>query len=237
MANPGNLLLAADISTPVIGFYDAPDPAPFVPLISPKPGHRACVFSFYRTWLEGKTLHLISDNFGCGGAGQWLFSIESRPRKEFVQFLVDDEGLRASHELMEQWLDAAKPYQPQNPHLLIGPIKTDQDQYLKTVTFFVNPDQLSLLLTGAYYHSSPADPPPVIAPFGSGCSELMPLFDDLNIPQAMIGATDIAMRGYLPPDTLAFTATKPMFQRLCELGKDSFLYKPFWQRLKKARGK
>jgi len=91
-------------------------------------------------------------------------------------------------------------------------------------------------MLGAQYNSAPGDPPAVIAPFGSGCMELVPLFEDLNIPQAMIGATDIAMRQSLPPDILAFTVTKPLFKQLCELDKGSFLYKPFWKNLRKARG-
>ena len=65
---------------------------------------------------------------------------------------------------------------------------------------------------------------------------MLGLFDELSIPQAMIGATDIAMRQYLPPDTLAFTVNKPMFEQLCLLDERSFLYKPFWQNLRKARG-
>ena len=120
--------------------------------------------------------------------------------------------------------------------MLIGPLKEGQYAYLKTITFYVNPDQLSALMLGAQYKSAPSDPPPVIAPFGSGCMELVPLFKSLDIPQAMIGATDIAMRQYLPPDILAFTVTKPMFQQLCALDERSFLYQPFWKRLRKARG-
>jgi hypothetical protein len=57
----------------------------------------------------------------------------------------------------------------------------------------------------------------------------------LSIPQAIIGATDIAMRRYLPPDTLAFTVTRPMFEQLCALDEQSFLHKPFWERLRGAR--
>jgi len=91
------------------------------------------------------------------------------------------------------------------------------------------------LMVGAQYHSSPDDPPPVIAPFGAGCMELLP-FKDLSIPQAAMGATDIAMRRHLPPDILAFSVTKPMFERLCSLDERSFLYKPFLKNLKKARG-
>jgi len=100
----------------------------------------------------------------------------------------------------------------------------------------VNPDKLGVLMLGANYNNAPADSPAVIAPFGSGCGLMLGLFDDLSISQAMIGATDIAMRQYLPPDLLAFTVTKPMFERLCRLDESSFLYKPFWQNLRKARG-
>lgn len=149
---------------------------------------------------------------------------------------MDDEGLKASHELMDRWLDYSRPYQPEHPHVLIGPLRKEAYATLKTVTLLVNPDQISVLMLGAQYQSAPGDRPPVIAPFGSGCMELLSLFEDLDAPQAIIGAADIAMRQYLPPDLLAFTVTLPMFQQLCELDEKSFLYKPFLERLQKSRG-
>jgi len=186
--------------------------------------------------MRGQTLHITSENAGCNGAGHWLCGVQTRDREDFVKFLVEEEGLRASHELINSWLDVAEPYRQKHPHLLIGPLKKDMYQYLKTVTFLVDADRLALLVTGAYYHSRPVDPPPVIAPFGSGCSALIAAFDDLDIAQASIGATDTAMRRHLPPDILAFTVTRPMFERLCALDENSFLYKGFWSDLKKARG-
>jgi hypothetical protein len=234
--NPTNLLQRIGITTPLVGFYDAPDTTPFEPLTQPKPGNRACIFSFYRQWLIGKTLHITENNPGCGGGCHWLFNQETRPREEFIRFLADEEGLKASRELMGKWLDHTHPYKPENLNILIGPLKTDQYEYVKTITFYVNPDQLSALMLGAQYNNAPGDPPAIIAPFGSGCMEMLPLFGDLNIPQALVGATDIAMRQYLPPDILAFTVTKPMFQQLCDLDEHSFLYKPFWRELQKVRG-
>jgi len=231
-----NLIKIAGIKTAPIGFYDAPDQMRFEPLVTPKPDTRVCIFAFYKSWLKGETLRLTSDNYGCGGAANALFDIQIRSREDFVKFLADEEGLRASRELVNQWLDKRKPYQPRHRNIFIGPLKKDMYQYLKTVTFFVNPDQMSLLMTGAYYHSSPDDTAPVIAAFGSGCMELVSAFSDLEAPQAIIGATDIAMRLYLPPEILAFTVTRPMFERLCSLEQRSFLYKPFWKRLQKARG-
>ncbi len=234
--DPTHLLGKIDLDTSLIGFYDAPDPSVFAPLVEPGAGERQCVFAFYNQWMRGTTLHITKEKFGCRGARYWLFDVEAMSRESFVKFLADDEGLKASHDLMNQWLDYHKPYRQEHPHILIGPLKENQYEYLKTITFFVNPDQLSLLLLGAQYNHAPGDPPPVIAPFGSGCMELVPLFDDLNVPQAIIGTTDIAMRRFLPPDVMGFTITKPLFEQLCALDERSFLYKPFWQRLRKARG-
>lgn len=222
-----------DIRLPLIGFYDAPDPAFFGPLVEPK--GRDCVFCFYKDWLAGKTLHLTKERCGCGGAANSLFGIQTRPRDEFIRFLAEDEGLKASRALMAKWLDARRAYRAENEHIFIGPLKASAWAFARTVTFLVNPDQMSALAIGAQYHSAPDDPPPVIAPFGSGCSQLVP-FRDLAIPQASIGSTDIAMRQHIPPDILTFSVTRPMFEHLCALDERSFLDKPFLERLKGARG-
>jgi len=231
-----HLLERMGLGIPLIGFYDAPETGPFEPLVEPKPGTRVCVFAFYRQWLRGKTLHLTKETFGCDGAGHWLCGEKTRSREDLVSFLVDEEGLKASHALMNQWLDHRQGYKQQHPHLLVGPLRADQYRYLRSVTFLVTPDQLSLLMIGSQYYSAPGDPTPVIAPFGSGCSQLVAPFNDLNAAQAIIGATDIAMRRYLDPELLAFTVTQPMYERLCGLGDESFLSKPFWKTLRKARG-
>ena len=69
--DPTNLIERIGLTTPLIGFYDSPDPAPFAPLVKPGLGKGTCVFGFYRQWLKGKTLHITERNFGCGGAGHW----------------------------------------------------------------------------------------------------------------------------------------------------------------------
>lgn len=232
---PSELMRTAGIEIPLIGFYDAPDPAPFAPLVEPKAGARACVFAFYRNWLKGETLRVTKDNFGCGGAGRSWCGVEARSREEFIRFLVDEEGLKASRDLMNRWIDSSPPYRMKNGNILVGPLRETQYEYLETVTFFVNPDQLGLMALGAQYESAPEDPPPVISPFGSGCMQMVGVFKDLGAPQAAIGATDVASREYLPPDVLAFTVTKPMYERLAALDERSFLSKPFWKRLMKAR--
>lgn len=225
------LIKKTGIGFPLIGLYDSPDISAFEPLVK----SRTCVFAYYRQWEKGRSLLITKKQFGCGGAGTWLCDVRTRSKKEFIEFLADGEGLKANHELMSLWLENMKPYQQKHDNIIIGPLKEDQYEYLKTITFFVNPDQLSILLIGVQLHSKPKDPPPVNAPFGSGCMQLVSLFDDLNKPQAIIGATDMAMRKYLPSQILALTVTKPMFEQLCSLDKNSYLEKRFFKELMKAR--
>lgn len=235
--DPSRIMERLGITNPLIGFYDAPDPAGFEPVVSPEPKKHICIFTFYKQWLEGKTLLITRDNFGCGGAGTALCSVTTRSREDYITFLADTEGLKADHDIMGKWLDGRRTYHPEHPHILIGPLKEGKEDYLRTVTFYVNPDQLSALIIGAHYRNAPGDVPAVLAPFGSGCMEMITPFDDLSLPQAIIGATDIAMRQWLDPDILAFTVTMPMFEQLCALDERSFLFKPFLKNLRKARAK
>lgn len=236
--DPGPLLAALDCRLHPVGLYDAPDPSPFEPLIVPHRKERRgpCVFDYFRRWQSGTTLHLTSLDFGCGGAGRALVGMQTRAHDDFVDFLWKDEGLRATRELMEGWVDASPVYAMRNEHVLIGPLRPDQYTDLRTVTFWVNPDQLSVLHHGAYYEHAWGDPPPVLAPFGSGCMELIATFDDLDRPQAAITGTDMAMRGQLPRDVLGFTVTVRMFERLCRLDERSFLGKGFLAELRGSRG-
>lgn len=222
------------IAGPLVGLYDAPDPAPFEPLVTPT--GRQCVFRSLRDWRDGKTLHLTKKKHGCGG--MHLLGLDERSREDLVEFLCDEEGLKANHELMDLWLESAPRYRPRHEHLLIGPLKPDQYEYLRTVTWYVNPDQLSVLTAGAVYYSHPDDLPPLLARFGSGCMQLAALFDDLDAPQALIGSLDQAARADLDRCEMAFTVTRPMFELLAKWAADpkSSLHNRFLGTLLRARG-
>ena len=232
--DPSPIVSILSVTEPLVGLYDAPDPDPFAPLVEPR--GRECVFASFDRWRAGQTLHLTREKHGCGS--MHLLGVGGRPRPQLVKFLCDEEGLRESHELMSLWLDAAGHYEPHHDHLLVGPLRPGQYDYLRTVTFYVNPDQLSVLCVGASYYHRAGDPPPVIAPFGSGCGQLAAVFADLDAPQAAIGATDQAMRRHLDPCALAFTVTRPMFEQLCSWAADprSSLHTGFLRELIDARG-
>ena len=244
--DPTKLLEIAGIKTPLIGFYDVSDPKPFEPFAIPK----RCFFSAYENWLKGESIFISAGNSSCQGGGYWVGGImpewavksagpDLSPRENFAKGLNQREGFKSSDELMCQWLENLKPYMIENGYVVIGPLKDDQYDFLKTVTFFVNPDQLSLLLLGTEHQNASVNVNPTFTAFGSGCGQLAALFGnylDSDIPQAIIGATDIAMREHLPPDILALTVNKPMYRQLCELDENSFLYKHFWRTLRRARG-
>jgi len=233
--DPTYLIKTAGLTLPIIGFYDAPNPDAFAPVVRPEQGKFVCFYSFFKNWLDGEALQLTSDNYGCPGAGSHLFGAQTRSREDLIDFLYDKEGLKASPQVMRKLVNNARCYKATHPNLMIGPLNDSQYTYLRTATFLINPDQLSLFITGARYFEAVNDPETVLAPFDSGCGQLASGFKDLERPQAVIGGTDIAMRRYLPPEILAFTVTKPMFEQLCRLDESSFLGKPFWKGVVQAR--
>lgn len=232
--DPTNLFKSLGISNPIIGFYDTPEKELFEPFTVAE----QCIFSCYQDWMQGKSTCLSKQDVGaieCPGAGYWNCNIASVQSEHVAHFLAVEEGLKASHDLMCQWLVNHPPYKKEHAYIVIGPLRMEQYEYLKTITFYVNPDQLSMLITGAEYHNASASHYLVTTAFGTGCGQLAAIFDSFTTPQAAIGGTDIAMRPYLPGNTLAFTVTKPMFEMLCRLGNNSFLNKSFWNNVKQAR--
>lgn len=216
-----------NIDLPLIGVYDAPHDAEFDRIIEPVSHRRTCVFAYFNAWMRGQTLKLSSTNYGCNGSGYWLFGKETRGRKEFIDFLVGEEGLKCSRENMGSWLDVTPSYKSKHRYIYIGPLKNSMEAYLKSVTFFVNPDQLSALIIGANYHADAKEGSPVEVPFGSGCMQLLTLVPNNQSAKAVVGSSDLAMRKYLPKDLMAFTVNAKMFDKLCSIDHESFLNKPY----------
>ena len=103
-----------------------------------------------------------------------------------------------------------------------------------TLSFFVDPDRLSALMTLSGYWSSVDT---VVAPFGSGCSLLWRAVDERGGDKAVVGGTDIAMRRHLPPNTLVFTVAPQLFYQMVNVPPGSFLDRDWWAALMEAREK
>ncbi len=224
------------LTDPVIALSQADDYSPFEPVIEFAGKGHQCVWAAYNDWKAGKTLALSAGKHGCSGAGRSLLNLPAPEGFDIVKMLYDVEGLKASRELVEQFLDNQVRYKPTHKYVLVGPLRPELIEMADTVSFLVNPDQLSALVTAALYHTAEFAPNTIRTIMCSGCCLLAP-FGDEKKPLATIGAMDMAMRPYVPTDLIAFTVNIPMFEQIITMDDNNFLNKSFWNRVRKAREK
>jgi len=231
------LLAALRLDTPVIAVYDSDDTRAFAPTV--KSGGLNCCFAYYGRWLKGDTLILTGEAKGCPG-GLYHLGLRDSIMPNMEYFLtcgtgeLRGEGLRATPDIAREMLKRRNPVKSKSGNILIGPLRLDQWDSVRTLSFFVDPDRLSALMTLSGYWSATDT---VVAPFGSGCSLLWRAVAEHGGEKAVVGGTDIAMRRHLPADTLAFTVSPQLFHRMVNVPQGSFLDRDWWAELMKARSK
>jgi hypothetical protein len=225
------------LSTPLIAVYDCPPSEAFAPLV--EPAGTVCCFSYYHRWLEGETLVLQKGGAGCEGSHRALGLEKSYP-SYMAHFLTDGvgapkgEGLKASPGLAQEFLDRAKPPEVASGAVLVGPLRPDHWDAVRSVTFLVDPDRLGAVMTLAGYWEADNV---VAAPFGSGCSFLWRSLNETAVDQAIIGGTDIAMRRYLPPEILTLTVSCARFEKMLAFPDEAFLNRGWWNDLMDYRAR
>ncbi|UCF04860.1 MAG: DUF169 domain-containing protein [bacterium] len=231
------------LDTPIIAVYDSapgPDSGKLVEATG-----RTCCFAYFKQWLDGKTVvfrrgkgNFSNPKNGCPG-GQIAFGLEREYPPFMAHFLTDGkgapmgEGLKATPELAQKFLDRARPPELSGDTVLVGPLDVTLWTSVRSVTFLADPDRLSALMTLAAYWSS--DPELVVAPFSSGCGMLLRELESMDSDRVIIGCTDIAMRKYIPPDILSLTVTPKRFEQMCSFPDDAFLNRSWWNELLKSR--
>jgi hypothetical protein len=240
------LCSALHLEYPLLALYHAEPGPEFEPLIYAR--GRACCFAYFKRWREGQTLVVepARGEWGKTGTGcmgmQRAFGISEARTPWLAHFLTDGkggapmgEGLKATPELAQQWIDRGDSLRAQSRTALLGPLRPDRFDAAQSVTFFCDPDRLAALITLATYWS--ADPEEVVAPFSSGCGHFWRVLKTLGRDRALVGGTDVAMRKYLPPNLLSFTVSPERFERMAAFPDDAFLNKEWWKGLMAARGK
>jgi hypothetical protein len=238
---------ALRLTTPIIALYDAAPDESFEPTV--RATGRACCFAYYQRWVNGETLvveHGEGDSFmdprhGCPGM-QTHFGFKKGYPPWMANFLTDGkngapmgEGLKAAPALAQEFLDRTNYPQPGGDTVLLGPLKLDHWDKVRTVTFFADPDRFSALMTLAAFWTS--DPDEVAAPFSSGCGLTWEVFHEHQEDRAVIGCTDIAMRKYIPPEIICLSVTPERFERMVDFPDDAFLMKSWWNGLMDQREK
>lgn len=223
------------LATPLVGVYDAAPSAAFAPLVETE--GTTCCFAYYPRWIEGETLVLSRGGAGCQGAYRALGLLQGYP-PHMAHFLTDGvgapkgEGLKATPEIAQAFLDRARPIEATSGYILIGPLRLEQWQTLRSVTFFVDPDRLGAVMTLAGYWSADTV---VSAPFGSGCSLMWRALEEDGRDRAVLGATDIAMRRYLPANVLSLSVSPRRFEQMVSFPDEAFLNRAWWNDLLDAR--
>ncbi len=223
------------LATPLVGVYDAAPSAAFAPLVETE--GTTCCFAYYPRWIEGETLVLSRGGAGCQGAYRALGLLQGYP-PHMAHFLTDGvgapkgEGLKATPEIAQAFLDRARPIEAASGYILIGPLRLEQWQTLRSVTFFVDPDRLGAVMTLAGYWSADTV---VSAPFGSGCSLMWRALEEDGRDRAVLGATDIAMRRYLPANVLSLSVSPGRFEQMVSFPDEAFLNRSWWNDLLDAR--
>ena len=236
--DPSFLLDTLNVTFPLIGLYDAPDPAAFAPLVEPNPTPSAASVSFRisRDWQAGKTVHLTTDNFGCGGAGGSLCGVERDDRAGFLHFLAIDEGLKESEALMGRWLDAPRELRagprPRADRAAQGrPVRAPEDRHvLGQARPARRPD--ARRRSTATPRTTRRLPSPT---FSSGCGQLA-RFPTSTCPRRRSARPTSPCASGCRPTSWPSPMTRPLFEQFCLFDEDSYLTKPFLKRLKKARG-
>ncbi|MBN1163435.1 MAG: DUF169 domain-containing protein [Candidatus Krumholzibacteriota bacterium] len=244
-ASVERLRKALRLDTPLIALYDCPPSEDFGKLV--RASGRSCCFAYYKRWLKGETLVIERDQGGfsdpqngCPGA-QNAFGLGRGYPPYMAHFLTDGEGapmgegLKATPSLAQSFLDRARPPRPSSNTLLLGPLRLERWENIRSLSFLVDPDRLSALMTLAAYWSS--DPELILATFSSGCGLLWRELENSNRERAVIGGTDFAMRKYLPADILIFSVTPPLLEKMLTYPEESFLNKSWWNDLMKIRGR
>jgi len=238
---------ALRLTTPIIALYDTVPDETFDP--TAEVSGRSCCFAYYHRWLKGETVvvkngaggDFTNPQHGCPGL-QTHFGFNTTYPPWMANFLTDGkngapmgEGLKASPALAQEFLDRIEFTRPSGETMLMGPLRLNSWDKVRTVTFFADPDRLSALMTLAAFRSS--DPEEIAAPFSSGCGMLWEVFNNHQKDRAVIGCTDIAMRKYVPPEIMCLTVSPQRFELMVDFPDDAFLMRSWWNDLMDQREK
>ena len=117
----------------------------------------------------------------------------------------------------------------------LGQVDLERDN-VQSITFLVNPDQLSALVVLANYDSAHNENAAI--PFAAGCQVIgicTYAEQGKESPRAMVGLTDLSarqnVRRQLGRDVMSFSVTADLFRRMEENVAGSFLERSTWKGL------
>jgi hypothetical protein len=157
----------------------------------------------------------------------------------FVHDFLHGEKYQQSPEVTAQFVAALPIREIPARFVVVKPLdQVDPERETpRSVTFFVEPDQLSALVVLANFGDPKGES--VIIPWAAACQVMGILAyreQERVRPRGLVGLTDLSarktVRGTLGKDIMSFTAPWPVFQRLEQNAGDSFLQRETWHALR-----
>ena len=214
-----------------------------------KEGSRGCAAAMLSVAAKGRTAVFDRKTYGCPGGGTGLgfgncyvgfpidrlLSTGGKAELPNGQTFDMGEGERffASPELTSRWM-ADLPYRDVPTEFIVcKPLdQVAEGEDVSLVMLFVNPDQLSALVTLAGFRRGAVNA--TTSPWGAACQSILFAHAEAESenPRAVIGFFDISQRDKIAKELLSFTMPISMYQEMEASVDDSFLGTHIWQKLR-----
>ena len=213
---------------------------------------RGCVGATMLTAAKGRGAVFSDKTFGCPGGGTGLgfgncyvgFPIErllstggeaALPNGSSLD-MGEGERFHASPEITKRWVEALPFRDAPTEYIVIKPLEQLSDQEQPSlVVMFVNPDQLSALVTLAGFRSGAIHAS--VSPWGAACQSMLFAHAEAEKehPAGVIGFFDISQRNKVDRETLTYTMPYRLFVEMEASVEESFLRTHAWLRLRERQ--
>jgi uncharacterized protein (DUF169 family) len=212
-----------------------------------------CVMATIVAVSKGRTAVYDRRTFGCPGGGSGLgFGDQYEQCGLEIELLLSTgnggparrnsrmaEGERffKSPEQVRSWRETVPFAEVPTEYVLLKPLdQIAEDEHPAVILFFVNPDQLSALVTMSDYERGCGDS--VSASFGAACQSILFAYAERKreCPRGVIGFFDISQRMRVARETLTFTVPYELFVEMESNVEGSFLEMEDWLKLQARQG-
>lgn len=212
---------------------------------------RICLVPLFRSAANGNTIALTEETCTCAGGAVGLCrgdaftrrnhrtcellstGMTSKSPNDLPKHLQHGERFFKSPEVVQRWKDSLPYVDDPAKYTIFKPLAGfAKDNPPAIVLFFVNPDQLSVLLIMSGYSRGSAFN--VMAPFSAACQSILFAYNEIGKeePKAIMGGFDIAQRHSLPKEILTLTMPYQLFEEIEDGIDEGCLTTAAWKKIK-----
>lgn len=214
-----------------------------------KEGSWGCIAALLRAAAKGRTVVFDRKTSGCPGGGTGLgfgdcyagFPIdrllstggEAELASGRSYDMGEGERFFESPGKAARWARALPYREVPTERVVFEPLDQVTDGAdVALVVMFVNPDQLSALVTLAGFRRGTASA--TVSPWGAACQSLLFALEEAerDEPRGVIGFFDVSQRRKIERELLSFTMPYALFLEMESSVEDSFLETAAWRRLR-----